>query len=95
MALIDSYKITYDLLRDFIEKIKLYAPIHDIGKVGVNPSIVKKPGKLTTEEFEEIKTHVDIGYKMLKEAPISDIGKNIKISVSVLSLQGEETFQKI
>jgi len=61
----------------YISQIKLFASIHDIGKVGVNPYIIKKPGKLTSEEFEQIKTHVDIGYKMLKDAPISDIGKNI------------------
>lgn len=61
----------------YISQIKLFASIHDIGKVGISPIIIKKPGKLTFEEFEEIKTHVDIGYKMLKEAPISEIGKNI------------------
>lgn len=61
----------------FINQIKLFAPIHDIGKVGVNQQIIKKKGKLNTREFNEIKTHVTIGYKMLKNAPISDIAKNI------------------
>lgn len=67
----------YGLDSHYISQIKLFASIHDIGKVGVNPYIIKKPGKLTSEEFEQIKTHVDIGYKMLKDAPISIIAKNI------------------
>lgn len=63
--------------RDFIEKIKLYAPIHDIGKVGIPDEILKKPGKYTPEEFEIMKNHVKIGYNMLKDSPIPDIAKNI------------------
>lgn len=60
-----------------VNQIKLFASIHDIGKVGVDAQIIKKPGKLTFEEFEEIKTHVTVGYQMLKDAPIPDIAKNI------------------
>lgn len=60
-----------------VNQIKLFAPIHDIGKVGINSSIIKKPGKLTVEEFEEIKKHVTIGYEMLKDAPLPEIAKNI------------------
>lgn len=61
----------------FVNQIKLFAPIHDIGKVGINQQIIKKKGKLNAIEFDEIKTHVIIGHKMLKNAPISDIAKNI------------------
>ena len=42
------------------------SPMHDIGKVGIPDSILKKPGKLTDEEFEIMKTHTDIGYNILK-----------------------------
>jgi putative two-component system response regulator len=63
--------------QDFVEKIKLYAPIHDIGKVGIPDEILKKPGKYTSEEFEIMKKHVIIGYNMLKDSPIPDIAKNI------------------
>ncbi len=41
------------------------APLHDIGKLGIPDSILLKPGKLTSEEFEVIKTHTTIGYKIL------------------------------
>jgi len=42
------------------------SPMHDIGKVGIPDSILKKPGRLTKEEFEIMKTHVEIGYNILK-----------------------------
>lgn len=63
--------------RDFIEKIKLYAPIHDIGKVGIPQDILKKPGKYTPEEFEIMKKHVQIGYDMIKKSSLPNMAKNI------------------
>lgn len=46
--------------------IKLASPMHDIGKIGIPDQILLKPGKLTPEEFEIIKTHTEIGHKILK-----------------------------
>jgi len=48
------------------ELLKLASPMHDIGKVGIPDSILNKPGKLTVEEFEIMKTHAFKGYEMLK-----------------------------
>lgn len=48
--------------------ITMAAPIHDVGKVGISDSILMKPGKLTPEEFEIVKTHTTIGYSMLKSS---------------------------
>jgi len=48
--------------------IKMASPMHDIGKVGIPDSILKKPGKLTDEEFAEMKTHTVIGYNLLKSS---------------------------
>jgi len=42
------------------------SPMHDIGKIAIPDSILKKPGRLTSEEFEIMKTHVSIGYDILK-----------------------------
>lgn len=42
------------------------APMHDIGKIGIPDAILLKPGKLTPEEFEIIKTHTTIGAKILE-----------------------------
>ena len=40
--------------------------LHDIGKIGIPVSLLDKPGKLTEEEFAEIKTHPEIGEKILE-----------------------------
>ncbi len=48
------------------ELLKLASPMHDIGKVGIADDILNKPGKLTPEEFEIMKTHSFLGYDMLK-----------------------------
>ena len=42
------------------------SPMHDIGKVAIPDSILKKPGKLTEAEFEIMKSHAEIGYSVLK-----------------------------
>ncbi len=50
------------------EEIKMASPMHDIGKVGIPDNILNKPGKLTDEEFEIMKTHAELGYEMLKNS---------------------------
>lgn len=45
----------------FIEDLTQAAPLHDVGKVGIPDEILSKPGKLTTEEFQVMKTHTSIG----------------------------------
>ncbi len=52
---------------DDIELLFMSAPLHDIGKVGIPDAILHKPGKLTKEEFEVMKTHPVIGEKALAE----------------------------
>ncbi len=47
------------------ERIRLASQLHDVGKVAVPDSVLHKRGKLTTEEFEVIKTHAEAGYRML------------------------------
>lgn len=54
------------LSKDESELLKLASSMHDIGKVGIRDDILNKPGKLTFEEFEIIKTHTIWGYDMLK-----------------------------
>jgi putative two-component system response regulator len=52
---------------EFISKIQNASVTHDIGKVGIKDSILLKPGKLTADEFEHIKTHPVIGANVLKQ----------------------------
>jgi putative two-component system response regulator len=44
------------------------APLHDIGKVGIPDGILLKPGRLTSDEFEVMKTHTEIGAKIIASA---------------------------
>jgi response regulator RpfG family c-di-GMP phosphodiesterase len=60
--------LKYGLEKDAAELLKLASPMHDVGKIGIPDAILNKPGKLTTEEFEIIKTHTTIGYDILKGA---------------------------
>ena len=53
------------LPEDEIDLIKRAAPLHDVGKIGIPDSILLKPGKLTYQEFEVMKTHVQLGLKLL------------------------------
>ena len=69
--------------KDTIELLFKSAPLHDIGKVGVRDSILLKPGKLTVEEFEEMKKHTTYGRDSLQKAG------NMMGSSSFLSLAEE------
>lgn len=40
--------------------------LHDVGKIGVHEEIINKPGRLTDEEYEEVKSHTTVGYEILK-----------------------------
>lgn len=53
---------------EFIDTIHYSAPMHDIGKIGIPDKILLKPGKLTDEEFDTMKTHTLIGAKLLSES---------------------------
>ncbi|MEK3909760.1 HD domain-containing phosphohydrolase [Paenibacillus sp. FSL H7-0331] len=50
------------------ELLKIASPMHDIGKVAIPDSVLKKPGKLTDEEFDIMKAHTNIGYGLLKNS---------------------------
>ena len=50
------------------EEIRYAAPLHDIGKVAIPDSILRKPAKLTPDEYEEMKKHTVYGAKMLANA---------------------------
>lgn len=50
---------------DFCETLKLSSPMHDVGKIGIRDAILKKPARLTPEEFEEMKEHTIKGGAIL------------------------------
>lgn len=55
------------LTKEYIENLIMAAPMHDIGKIAIPDSILQKPGKLTQEEFEQMKSHADRGGEIVKE----------------------------
>ncbi len=65
-----SILIGIDMFMDkaALRELGIGAILHDIGKVGVNEKIIKKPGRLNRNEFDEIKRHTELGYQILKGA---------------------------
>lgn len=55
-----------ELTLENIDAMYMSVPLHDIGKVGIRDDILLKPGKLTDEEFEIMKTHAKIGYDTIR-----------------------------
>lgn len=63
----------------FVEKLRLYAPLHDVGKVGIPHEILKKEGVLTKTEFDEMKKHTIYGHELLSAARADPIACNIAL----------------
>ncbi|MFZ5592223.1 MAG: HD-GYP domain-containing protein, partial [Bacillota bacterium] len=51
-----------------LDELALFAVLHDIGKVGIKESILQKQGPLTREEWEEMKKHPEVGYRITQNA---------------------------
>ncbi|MBT9555034.1 MAG: response regulator [Myxococcales bacterium] len=64
---------------DVVVKIGRFASLHDVGKVGIPDSILKKPGSLTPDEWEEMKRHTLYGYELLRVAGTDRIAQNIAL----------------
>ena len=52
-----------------VERVRIAGLVHDVGKIGVPEAVLTKKGRLTPEEFEQIKQHPVIGYEILKDIP--------------------------
>lgn len=52
---------------DYCQRLYLTGLLHDVGKIGVRDAVLRKPGPLTDEEFEEIKEHPDKGWAILQD----------------------------
>ena len=81
-----------DILNDeYIDYLCKAAPMHDIGKITVSDNILQKPGKLTVEEFEQMKIHVEQGEKIIRST-LSKIENEqcIEIACQVASFHHEK-----
>ncbi len=66
-----------DKLTDkYISDVEMSAPLHDVGKINIPDAILNKPGKLTDEEFEIMKTHTTVGKKIMERAISTVQGEN-------------------
>ncbi len=65
------------LHQDDIDRLRLFAMLHDIGKIGISDQILNKPSSLTDEELTVMRTHPEIGYRIAMAspdlAPIADL----------------------
>jgi len=52
--------------KDVIERVYIAGLLHDVGKIGVRDAVITKPDRLTAEEYDEIKQHPEIGYRILE-----------------------------
>ena len=73
----------YHLSRPDRELIATASALHDIGKIGIDEKILNKPGRLTTEEFEIMKTHTVIGASMLKHLTAYQNEPIVKIAYQI------------
>jgi putative two-component system response regulator len=64
---------------DFVESLRLVAPLHDVGKIAIPDYILHKPGSLSTEEYGIMKCHVGIGANLLeqKTSPLLQLAAEI------------------
>ncbi len=62
-----------NLPASFMETLQISAQLHDVGKIGIEDHILKKPGALTAEEFEVMKTHTTKGANILR--PVSQLAE--------------------
>lgn len=52
-----------------LEQLRLAAPLHDVGKIGLPPALLHKPGKLTSAEMQIVREHTTIGHRILDGSP--------------------------
>jgi len=58
-----------DLTDAQLNELELLSTLHDIGKIGINDNILNKPGKLTEDEWVDMKKHPEIGYRIAMTTP--------------------------
>lgn len=70
------------LSEDRCQMVKLTAPLHDIGKIGIAEYILNKPSRLTSEEFDVIKKHTTMGYEILSASNLDLIQEAAQIALN-------------
>jgi len=74
---------SHGLTDEFIEQLFLFAPLHDIGKVGIPDSVLRKAGGFTERERKTMESHVDLGVRMIDRL-IEDFGLGAVAGIGIL-----------
>ena len=77
----------YGMSETEVELLRMAAPMHDIGKLGITDNILHKPSRLTEEEFAFMKRHTIIGHDMLSHS-----GLDVLRAAAIIALQHHEHF---
>ncbi len=74
----------YDLTPARRSMITTASALHDIGKISIPDEVLNKPGRLTDEEFEQMKQHTTIGYDMLSNLPIGQDSELVSVAREIV-----------
>lgn len=67
------------LPRDRVEDVRLAGLLHDVGKIGVTDELLVRPGPLTEDEWDEIRQHPEIGYRMLSAPRLREVREWVRL----------------
>ena len=73
----------YQLNDEYVEYVQLFAPLHDIGKVGISDAVLLKPGKLDEAEWVLMRSHVELGEKIVNRMAL-DLNLEDSLSTRVM-----------
>ena len=69
----EQMAIQLGLSNDHVERVRLAGVLHDVGKIGVSDRVIAKPGPLDADEWREMRTHPEIGARLLAHPEFDDI----------------------
>lgn len=77
----------YGMTEEQVMLLRVASPMHDLGKMAIPDAVLNKPGKLTDEEFDLIKSHTQVGYEMLKHSK-----RDLLKTAAVIALEHHEKY---
>ncbi len=84
-------QVSYPVPDDFLHKVVIAAPMHDLGKIAVDDEVLKKQGKYTPEEFDKMKLHASEGARIVRKVLAGYDDQNlIDIAVNVAHYHHEK-----